>query len=71
MDVRMPVMDGLQATREILGAAGGLRRPRVLMLTTFDLHDYVYAALRGGQRFPAQGRYGGRAGQRGARGRRR
>jgi DNA-binding NarL/FixJ family response regulator len=49
MDVRMPVMDGLQATREILAAAsGGQRRPRVLMLTTFDLDDYVYAALRAG-----------------------
>ncbi len=57
MDVRMPVMDGLQATREILGTAGtraasgraGVRqRPRVLMLTTFDLDDYVYAALRAG-----------------------
>lgn len=48
MDVRMPVMDGLQATREILGSAGGPARPRVLMLTTFDLDDYVYAALRAG-----------------------
>jgi DNA-binding NarL/FixJ family response regulator len=48
MDVRMPVMDGLQATREILGASAGLDRPRVLMLTTFDLDDYVYAALRAG-----------------------
>ena len=48
MDVRMPVMDGLQATREILGPAAGVRRPRVLMLTTFDLDDYVYAALRAG-----------------------
>jgi len=48
MDVRMPVMDGLQATREILGAARGSALPRVLMLTTFDLDDYVYAALRAG-----------------------
>ena len=48
MDVRMPVMDGLQATREILGAAKGSGLPRVLMLTTFDLDDYVYAALRAG-----------------------
>jgi DNA-binding NarL/FixJ family response regulator len=47
MDVRMPVMDGLQATREILGGAG-TAVPRVLMLTTFDLDDYVYAALRAG-----------------------
>jgi DNA-binding NarL/FixJ family response regulator len=47
MDVRMPVMDGLQATREILGKAG-TAVPRVLMLTTFDLDDYVYAALRAG-----------------------
>ena len=48
MDVRMPVMDGLQATRQILGSAAGLRQPRVLMLTTFDLDDYVYEALRAG-----------------------
>jgi DNA-binding NarL/FixJ family response regulator len=49
MDVRMPVMDGLQATCEILGTAGGRdSRPRVLMLTTFDLDDYVYEALRAG-----------------------
>jgi DNA-binding NarL/FixJ family response regulator len=47
MDVRMPVMDGLQATREILGPAGPARS-RVLMLTTFDLDEYVYAALRAG-----------------------
>jgi DNA-binding NarL/FixJ family response regulator len=48
MDVRMPVMDGLQATREILRAAAGPVRPKVLMLTTFDLDDYVYEALRAG-----------------------
>jgi DNA-binding NarL/FixJ family response regulator len=47
MDVRMPVMDGLQATRQILAAAGP-GRPRVLMLTTFDLDEYVYEALRSG-----------------------
>ena len=47
MDVRMPVMDGLQATRQILAAASPVR-PRVLMLTTFDLDEYVYAALRAG-----------------------
>jgi DNA-binding NarL/FixJ family response regulator len=46
MDVRMPVMDGLQATRQILGADADT--PRVLMLTTFDLDEYVYEALRAG-----------------------
>ena len=46
MDVRMPVMDGLEAVRHIL--AGAPELPRVLMLTTFDLDDYVYAALRAG-----------------------
>ena len=48
MDIRMPVMDGLQATREILGVSTGRPVPRVLILTTFDLDDYVYAALRAG-----------------------
>jgi DNA-binding NarL/FixJ family response regulator len=47
MDVRMPVMDGLEAARQILGGPGP-HRPRVLMLTTFDLDDYVYEALRAG-----------------------
>ena len=50
MDVRMPVMDGLTATRELVrgAAAGDGHRPRVLMLTTFDLDEYVYEALRAG-----------------------
>src|SRR5947207_6020984 len=45
MDVRMPVLDGLQATRHITEMAGP---PKVLVLTTFDLDDYVYEALRSG-----------------------
>jgi DNA-binding NarL/FixJ family response regulator len=48
MDVRMPVMDGLEATRRILGGPPGAQRPRVVMLTTFDLDEYVYEALRAG-----------------------
>jgi DNA-binding NarL/FixJ family response regulator len=49
MDVRMPVMDGLAATRELLrGHAHSADGPRVLMLTTFDLDEYVYEALRAG-----------------------
>ncbi|MEV0215078.1 response regulator transcription factor [Micromonospora sp. NPDC050695] len=47
MDVRMPVMDGLEATRKLLGDRAA-QRPRVLILTTFDLDDYVYEALRAG-----------------------
>jgi DNA-binding NarL/FixJ family response regulator len=46
MDIRMPTMDGLQATREILAAPG--TPPRVLILTTFDLDEYVIDALRAG-----------------------
>jgi DNA-binding NarL/FixJ family response regulator len=45
MDVRMPVMDGLQATRQITALR---QAPKVLVLTTFDLDDYVYEALRSG-----------------------
>jgi len=48
MDVRMPVMDGLEAARQILATAADPGRPRVLMLTTFDLDEYVYEALRAG-----------------------
>jgi DNA-binding NarL/FixJ family response regulator len=45
MDVRMPVLDGLQATREITALPDP---PKILVLTTFDLDDYVYEALRSG-----------------------
>ncbi|MER6074217.1 response regulator transcription factor [Streptomyces sp. NPDC001817] len=47
MDIRMPEMDGLEATRKIL-AADGQNTPRVIILTTFDLDQYVYAALNAG-----------------------
>ena len=46
MDVRMPVMDGLEATRRIKSSGDGA--PKVVILTTFDLDDYVYEALRAG-----------------------
>jgi DNA-binding NarL/FixJ family response regulator len=45
MDIRMPVMDGIDATRRIVAAP---RPPRVLILTTYDLDNYVYAALSAG-----------------------
>jgi len=46
MDIRMPNLDGLEATRRLLETPG--EAPRVLMLTTFDLDEYVYEALRAG-----------------------
>ncbi|MEU7857319.1 response regulator transcription factor [Nonomuraea sp. NPDC049141] len=45
MDVRMPVLDGIEATRRIVGSGA---EARVLVVTTFDLDEYVYAALRAG-----------------------
>ena len=45
MDIRMPVLDGIEATRQI---AGERPRAKVLVLTTFDLDEYVYEALRAG-----------------------
>ena len=47
MDVRMPGLDGLAATRQLLGDAEGTM-PRIVILTTFDLDEYVYAALQAG-----------------------
>jgi len=53
MDVRMPRLDGVEATRRICadagaGGTGDARGPRVLMLTTFDLDEYVFAGLQAG-----------------------
>jgi DNA-binding NarL/FixJ family response regulator len=45
MDIRMPVLDGIEATRQLTAAQPA---PKVLVLTTFDLDDYVYDALRAG-----------------------
>jgi DNA-binding NarL/FixJ family response regulator len=47
MDIRMPVLDGIEATRQITGSPQ-TQNVRVLILTTFDLDEYVYAALRAG-----------------------
>jgi DNA-binding NarL/FixJ family response regulator len=46
MDVRMPVTDGIEATRRIV--ASNRAAPRIIMLTTFDIDEYVYSALRAG-----------------------
>jgi DNA-binding NarL/FixJ family response regulator len=49
MDIRMPEMDGLEAARRLLDPPPGvMHRPKVLMLTTFDLDDYVYETLQAG-----------------------
>jgi DNA-binding NarL/FixJ family response regulator len=48
MDIRMPGMDGIEATRRLAAARGGKPSPAVLVLTTFGLDEYVYAALRAG-----------------------
>jgi len=51
MDIRMPGLDGIEATRRILETEVGVADaagPRILVLTTFDLDEYVYAALRAG-----------------------
>jgi len=45
MDIRMPELDGIEATRRVLASESGAK---VLMLTTFDLNEYVYDALRAG-----------------------
>ena len=48
MDIRMPELDGIEATRRVVAARGDDAPTRVLMLTTFDLNEYVYEALRAG-----------------------
>jgi len=45
MDIRMPELDGLEATRQLVGGDGA---PRVLILKTFDLDEYVYEAMKAG-----------------------
>ena len=48
MDIRMPELDGIEATKRILAAGPAVAGTRIIMLTTFDLDQYVYAALSAG-----------------------
>jgi DNA-binding NarL/FixJ family response regulator len=48
MDVRMPLMDGIEAPRRILSGESGSGGVKVVMMTTFDMDEYVYAALQAG-----------------------
>ena len=48
MDIRMPELDGIEATRRVVKTDGDEPPVRVIMLTTFDLNEYVYEALRAG-----------------------
>ena len=48
MDIRMPGLDGLEATRRLLAGAQEVPPPRIVILTTFDLDEYVYAAIQSG-----------------------
>jgi DNA-binding NarL/FixJ family response regulator len=47
MDVRMPIMDGIEATRQVVALSDGVP-PRVLVMTTFDIDEYIIDALRAG-----------------------
>lgn len=48
LDIRMPKLDGLEVTRQLCGPGGMVPPPRIVIVTTFDLDEYVYAALHGG-----------------------
>jgi DNA-binding NarL/FixJ family response regulator len=48
MDIRMPILDGIRATAQIVAQAAGTPVPRIVILTTFDSSEYVYDALRAG-----------------------